>query len=79
MKVLVILIAIALSLAYFTFLYFLLLGNVLGDCFPGHGIVCPTGHQRDVTSLKILIGGPALYLAFGFSGWYLVRREKRRS
>jgi hypothetical protein len=75
MKVLLVLIAGLLSAIYFTIIYFLILGTILGECFRGRGHFCPTDHERNVRLLTILIGGIALYLAVALGIRYLMKRR----
>ena len=50
------------SIVYFAIIGLLMVGNMLGDCFPElRHHVCPTDHERNVRILSIFIGGVLLY------------------
>ena len=70
-----VLVALA-TLIYFAFVILLVLGNMLGDCFPGMGHSCPTDHERNVRILTILIGGVALYFVAFFGIDAIIRRRR---
>ena len=56
-----------LSAVYFLFLGVLIIGNMLGDCFPELGHHCPTNHERNVRILVIIIIGVAFYGTVGMA------------
>ena len=71
-----VLIASILSVAYFAAICFLLVGSMMGECFPGRGNICPTDHERNVGVMVILVGGVTLYLVVGFGIRYLLAHRK---
>lgn len=67
------------SFAYFAFVGLLMLGNMLGDCFPDMGHSCPTDHERNVTIVSIFLSGLALYALIAFGLIWLGRRVRNRA
>ena len=54
-----------LSAIYFLFLGLLVLGNMLGDCFPELGHYCPTDHERNDRIVVTMVIGVAIYAIVG--------------
>jgi len=66
------------SLAYFAFVGLLMLGNMLGDCFPEMGHTCPTDHERNVAIVTIFLGGLVFYGLIAFCLTWLGKRLSHR-